>query len=45
MKKHATTILKYDNKPYSNFVKFEKELKEAIGYEFGDLISISKTGM
>jgi len=37
--------LKYDNKSYANFVRFEKELEETVGYEFGDLFGFAKTGM
>jgi len=44
-KKHNINILKYDSKAYSNFSKFEKELEEAVGYEFGDLFGFAKTGM
>jgi len=43
-KKHDVTILKYDNKAYSNFARFERELEEIIGYEFSDLFSFAKTG-
>jgi len=44
-KKHNVSILKYDTKAYANFSKFEKELEEVAGYEFGDLFSIAKTGV
>jgi len=43
-KKHNITMLKYDNKAYANFAKFEKDLEEHVGYEFGDLFSFAKTG-
>jgi len=44
-KKHDISILKYDNKAYAKFVKFEKDLEETVGYEFGDLFSFAKTGV
>jgi len=43
-KKHNIPILRYDSKAYSNFAKFEKDLEEHVGYEFGDLFAFSKTG-
>jgi len=33
-KKNGVSILKYDTKAYNNFVHFEKELAEVVGYEF-----------
>ena len=42
-KRSDISVLKYD-KHYSNFFKFKRELKEAAGYEFGDLFSFSNTG-
>ena len=44
-KKHNIQILKYDSRAYANFAKFEKDLEEVVGYEFGDLFSFSKTGV
>jgi len=43
-KKHNISILKYDNKANSNFVRFEKDLEETVGYEFGYLFAFAKTG-
>ena len=43
-KRSDISVLKYDKYSYSNFFKFEKELEEIAGYEFGDLFSFSKTG-
>jgi len=43
-KKHNISILRYDNKAYSYFAKFEKDLEEHVGYEFGDLFEFAKTG-
>ena len=43
-KRSDISVLKYDKYSYSNFFKFEKELEEVAGYEFGDLFSFSKTG-
>ena len=43
-KRSDISVLKYDKYSYANFFKFEKELEEVAGYEFGDLFSFSKTG-
>jgi len=43
-KKHNITMLKYDNKAYANFARFEKDLEEHVGYEFGYLFAFAKTG-
>ena len=43
-KRSDISVLKYDKYSYANFFKFEKELEEIAGYEFGDLFSFSKTG-
>ena len=43
-KRADISILKYDRFAYSNFYKFERELEEVAGYEFGDLFSFCKTG-
>ena len=43
-KRSDISILKYDKYSYANFFKFERELEEAAGYEFGDLFSFSNTG-
>ena len=43
-KRSDISVLKYDKYSYANFFKFEKELEEVAGYEFGDLFAFSKTG-
>ena len=43
-KRSDLPVLKYDKYSYANFFRFEKELEQVAGYEFGDLFSFSKTG-